>query len=98
MGVVGDEIKPRQCSRVVLGFDEEIEKDLVDVLDLIEPLFHDIFGAHEGGDVTADAQAALVSILRGGGHPFRLKRVIDLDLRVAALGVPVDGFLDVFDI
>ena len=87
------EVEPGQGAGVGLGGDEEVEQHLVDVLDLVVPLLDGLLRPHEGGDVAADPQAALVGVRRGLAHQVPGKRVVDLDLPVAVLRVPVDRIL-----
>src|SRR5271167_1395108 len=93
MRVLRDERETLQRARVGIRFDVEIQQYLVDVLNLIVAALHRILSLHEGRDMAAHAQAALMGIGRGLRHPLRLEGVVDLDLRITPLRVEIDGAL-----
>ena len=82
--------KRSERARLGLGRDEEVQHHLVDVLDLVEALLHDLRGAHERRHVAADAHAAAVRVGDRLAQDLLRERVVDLELRIAALRVPVD--------
>ena len=69
---------------------EEIQLDEIDVLDFIGAAFDELARRHERRHVTAHAQPARVRTIGDDRHQLRFDRRIDLDLRVAVIGVPID--------
>jgi hypothetical protein len=99
-GALRREVEPGQRAGIGLRRDEEVEQHLVDVLDFVVPLVHRLLSPHEGRNVPAHPEAPAVGISRGFPHQVLGKRVVDLDLGIAVLGVPVHrlpGSLQVVD-
>src|SRR6202521_2294353 len=87
--VLGDERKSLQRTGIGIGLDIEVQQHLVDVLNFIVTVLDGILGLHEGRNMAAYPQAALMRIRRGVLHPFGLEGIVDLDLRIAALRVEI---------
>ena len=94
---LADQVEAHDRARVGVRVGDEVQHELVDVLQLVVALARDALGARERGDVPADTQPARMRVGRDRPGPLRLDRVVELDLPVSALGVPVDGVLGLRD-
>ena len=81
-----------------VGLGKEIEHHLVDVLDFVVAGVERLLGAQAGRHVAGNAHATAVRIRHGVLEDIFRERVIDLQLRVAALGIPVDGVFGALEV
>ena len=61
------------------------------MLNFVEAEGDALRGDHSGGNVSADAEAVLVSLVDDSGHERRRYRTVNLDLDIAQPLVVVDG-------
>ncbi|HEY5861691.1 MAG TPA: hypothetical protein VIX61_01270, partial [Casimicrobiaceae bacterium] len=99
-GVLRNQVEARERAGIVVGLDEEVEHQLVDMRQLVVAVHDRLLGTHERRHVPGDAHVAGMRVGRDFLDPFRLEGVVDLDLAVAALGIPVNcisGLLQAVD-
>ena len=92
------QVEPLQRAGVGAVVDEEVQHHLVDVLQFVVAGVDDVLRTHEGGPVPADAQPALVRVGHRVPQVLPREAVVDLDLRIAVGGVPVDRALRAFEV